>query len=65
MLGVGLKTLPSEKENGRDASKKFSRSLWRRPRPKLVCRAKERRRRSLWEVGFLGSYQNSFIFISN
>jgi hypothetical protein len=29
-----------------EASKKFSRILWRRPRPKLGCGAKERRRRS-------------------
>jgi hypothetical protein len=40
-LGVGLKTLPCKKENCREASEKFSRILWRRPRPKLGCGAKE------------------------
>jgi hypothetical protein len=44
-LGVGLTTLPCKKENCREASKKFSQILWRRPRPKLGCGAKERRRR--------------------
>jgi len=44
-LGVGLTTLPCKKENCWEASKKFSRILWRRPRPKLGCGAKERRRR--------------------
>jgi hypothetical protein len=42
---VGLTTLPCKKENCSEASKKFSRILWRRPRPKLGCGAKERRRR--------------------
>jgi hypothetical protein len=43
-LGVGLTTLPCKK-NCLEAFKKFSRILWRRPRPKLGCGAKERRRR--------------------
>jgi hypothetical protein len=42
---VGLKTLPCEKENCLEASKKFSQILWRRPRPKLGCGAKERRKK--------------------
>jgi hypothetical protein len=42
---VWLKILPCKKENCSEASKKFSRILWRRPRPKLSCGAKERRRR--------------------
>jgi len=45
-LGVGLTTLPCKKENCWEASKKFSRILWRRPRPKLGCGAKER-----WKKG--------------
>jgi hypothetical protein len=45
-LGVGLTTLPCKKENCCEASKKFSLILWRRPRPKLGCGAKERRRRT-------------------
>jgi hypothetical protein len=45
-LGVGLTTLPCKKENCREASKKVIRILWRRPRPKLGCGAKERRRRA-------------------
>jgi hypothetical protein len=40
-LGVGLTTLPCKKENCGEASKKFSRILRRRPRPKLGCGAKE------------------------
>jgi hypothetical protein len=44
-MGVGLTTLPCKKENCWEASKKFSRILWRRPRPKLGRGAKERRRR--------------------
>jgi hypothetical protein len=44
-LGVGLTTLPCKKENCWEASKKFSRILWRRPRPKLGFGAKERRRK--------------------
>jgi len=47
-LGVGLTTLPCKKENCWEASKKFSRILWRRPRPNLGCGAKERRRRTPW-----------------
>jgi hypothetical protein len=39
---MGLTTLPSKKENCREASKKFSWILWRRPRPKLGCGAKGR-----------------------
>jgi hypothetical protein len=35
---------PVKKENCREASKKFSRILWRRPRPKLSCGAKERKK---------------------
>jgi hypothetical protein len=42
---VWLTTLPCKKENCSEASKKFSRILWRRPRPKLGCGAKERRTR--------------------
>jgi hypothetical protein len=42
-LGVGLKTLTCKKENCWEVSKKFSRILWRRPRPKLGCGANERR----------------------
>jgi hypothetical protein len=41
---VGLTTLLCKKENCWEASKKFSRILWRRPRPKLDCGAKERRK---------------------
>jgi hypothetical protein len=44
-VGRGATTLPCIKENCCEASKKFSRILWRRPRPKLGCGAKERRRR--------------------
>jgi hypothetical protein len=40
---MGLTTLPCKKENSWEASKKFSWILWRRPRPKLGCGAKERR----------------------
>jgi hypothetical protein len=43
-LGVRLTTLPCKKENCREASKKFSRILRRRPRPKLGCGAKERKK---------------------
>jgi hypothetical protein len=42
---VGLTTLPCKKENCSEASKKFSQILWRRPRPRLGCGAKERRRK--------------------
>jgi hypothetical protein len=42
-LGVGLTILPCKKEKCCEASKKFSRILWRRPRPKLGCGAKERK----------------------
>jgi hypothetical protein len=45
-LGLGLTTLPCKKENCRKASKMFSWILWRRPRPKLGCGAKERRKRN-------------------
>jgi hypothetical protein len=41
---VGLTTLPCKKENCSEASTKFSRILWRRPRPKLDCGAKEGRK---------------------
>jgi hypothetical protein len=41
---VGLTTLPCKKENCREASKKFSRILWRRPRPGLGCGANERKK---------------------
>jgi len=44
---VGLTNLPCKNENCWEASKKFSRIMWRRPRPKLGCGAKERRRRKL------------------
>jgi hypothetical protein len=44
---VGLKTLPCKKENCREASEKFSRILWRRPRAKLGCGAKDRGRRGI------------------
>jgi hypothetical protein len=47
-MGVGLTTLPCKKENW-EASKKFSRILRSRPRPKLGCGAKERRKKE----GFL------------
>jgi hypothetical protein len=47
-VGVGLTTLPCKKEKCWEASKKFSRILWRRPRPKLGCGAKERRRRKIF-----------------
>jgi len=40
---VGLTNLPCKNENCWEASKKFSRIMWRRPRPKLGCGAKERR----------------------
>jgi hypothetical protein len=43
-------TLPCKKENCWEASKKFSRILWRRPRPKLGSEAKERRWR--WKFEF-------------
>jgi hypothetical protein len=46
-LGVGLTTVPCKKENYLDASKKFSLILRRRPRPKLGCGAKERRKKQL------------------
>jgi hypothetical protein len=41
---VGLTTLPCKKENSLEASKKSSRILRRKPRPKLGCGAKERRK---------------------
>jgi hypothetical protein len=44
---MGLTTLPCKQENCWEASKKFSRILWRRPRPKLGCGAKERERELL------------------
>jgi hypothetical protein len=43
---VGLTTLPCKK-NCCEASKKFSRILWRRPRPKLGCGAKERKKEEM------------------
>jgi len=48
-LGVGLTTLPCKKENCWEASKKLNRILWRRPRPKLGCGAKERKKEILGE----------------
>jgi len=45
---VGLTNLPCKNENCWEASKKFSRIMWRRPRPKLGCGAKERRRLNIW-----------------
>jgi len=39
---VGLTNLPCKNENCWEASKKFSRIMWRRPRPKLGCGAKGR-----------------------
>jgi hypothetical protein len=39
---MGLTTLLCKKENCLEASKKFSRILWRRSRPRLGCEAKER-----------------------
>jgi hypothetical protein len=47
-MGVGhgdKNPTPKKKENCREASKKFSQILRRRPRPTLGCVAKERRRR--------------------
>jgi hypothetical protein len=45
-MGVGRgANSPTLKKNCLGASKKFSRILWRRPRPKLGCGAKERRRK--------------------
>jgi phosphoglycerate-specific signal transduction histidine kinase len=41
---VGLTTLTRKKEKCREASKKFIRILWRRPRPKLGRGAKERKK---------------------
>jgi hypothetical protein len=41
-VGRGLTTLPCKKENCWEASKKFSRIFWRRPRPRLGYGAKER-----------------------
>jgi hypothetical protein len=40
-----LTTLPCKKENCWEASKKFCQILWRKPRPKLDCGAKERRKK--------------------
>jgi hypothetical protein len=42
---MGLTTLPCKKENYWEASKKFSWILWRRPKPKLGCGAKERKKK--------------------
>jgi hypothetical protein len=44
---VELTILPCKKENCSEASKKFSRILWRRPRPKLGCGAKERGKKNI------------------
>jgi hypothetical protein len=44
-LGVGLTPLPCKKEDCREGSKKFSRISWRRPRPKLGCGAKKRKKK--------------------
>jgi hypothetical protein len=46
-VGRGANNPTLWKENCWEASKKFSRILWRRPRPKLGCGAKESRRRIL------------------
>jgi hypothetical protein len=43
-VGRGDTTIPCKKENCGEASKKFSRILWKRPRPKLGCGAKERKK---------------------
>jgi hypothetical protein len=40
---VGLTTLPCKKKIVEKPPRKFSRILWKRPRPKLGCAAKERR----------------------
>jgi hypothetical protein len=45
-VGRGANNPTLKEENCWEASKKFSRILWRRPRPKLGCGAKEGRRRS-------------------
>jgi hypothetical protein len=58
-LGVGLTTLPCKKENCWEASKKFSRILRRRPRPKLGCGAKERRRMHYETRNFVSSQNYS------
>jgi hypothetical protein len=42
-MGVGLTTPPCKKESCSEASKKFSRILRRRPRPKLGCGTKEKK----------------------
>jgi hypothetical protein len=47
-LGVGITTLPCKRENCCEASKKFSRILWRKPRPKLGCGAKERKKERMY-----------------
>jgi hypothetical protein len=57
---VGLTTLPCKKENCSEASKKFSRILWRRPRPKLACGAKERRGRRICGIIFVAWAQGTF-----
>jgi hypothetical protein len=44
ILITTITTLPCKKEIYWEASKKFSWILWRRPRPKLGCGAKERRK---------------------
>jgi hypothetical protein len=44
-VGRGANNPTLKKENFREASKKFSRILRRRPRPKLGCGAKERRKK--------------------
>jgi hypothetical protein len=41
---VGLTTLSCKNENCWEASKKFSRILWRRPRPTLGYGAKEKKK---------------------
>jgi hypothetical protein len=49
-VGVGLTILPCKKGNCREASKKFSRILWRRSRPKLGCGTKERRKKTEYAI---------------
>jgi hypothetical protein len=46
VLGVGLTTLPCKKKIVEKPLRKFSRILRMRPRPKLGCGAKERKKDS-------------------
>jgi hypothetical protein len=61
-LGVGLTTYPVKRKLLR-TSKKYSRIFWRRPRPKLGCGAKERRRRIIF-YRVLGALQIFLSFIT-